>query len=61
MNPTGNRRRRTPPPTLRKETDEVFDILREMIHDSANRKSRFHLKYHNEFWKWLGEAEPTKP
>ena len=61
MNPTGNRRRRMPPANFRKEAAEILDIFRETIHETINRKSGFHLKYHDEFWKWVGEAEPTNP
>jgi hypothetical protein len=57
MNPTGNRRRRSPPRTFHRQTGEVFEIFRKMIHSEENRNSQFPLKYHNEFWKWLGESD----
>jgi hypothetical protein len=61
MNPTGNRRRITPSATLRREAGAIFDAFREMVHDPQNRNSKFHLTFHDEFWKWVGESEPSTP
>jgi hypothetical protein len=61
MNPTGNRMRRLPSLTRRKEAEAVFSTFREMIHRDEYRKTSFPLRYHKEFWKWVGESQPTEP
>jgi hypothetical protein len=53
MNPTGNRQRATPPEHLREDTKQAFGFLREMIHRDENRRSRFRLDLHKNFWKTL--------
>jgi hypothetical protein len=59
MNPTGNRKRNLPPSqTLRDESIQIFQAFRNTIDLPANRKSRFELGYHREFWRWVGETEP---
>jgi hypothetical protein len=56
MNPTGNKDRRMPPRGFDRESEKVLSIFRQMIHNDTNRRSQFHLKYHNEFWRWVGES-----
>jgi hypothetical protein len=59
MNPTGNRKRNSPPSqTRRDEAIAIFRVFREMIDRRENRESGFPLKYHKEFWKWVGETAP---
>jgi hypothetical protein len=54
MNPTGNRKRTQPPEQFRDDTKRVFGRFREIINANANRKTRFPLKFHKDFWKQLG-------
>jgi|HubBroStandDraft_6_1064221.scaffolds.fasta_scaffold00205_47 hypothetical protein len=61
MNPTGNRQRRLPAARLQQDAGKIFGAFREMIHLENNRSSKFHLKYHDEFWKWVGRTEPSMP
>jgi hypothetical protein len=61
MNPTGNRARSKPLPTLQNEAGEIFDSFRGMIHRQENRNTQFHVDYHDEFWRWVGESEPSTP
>lgn len=59
LNPTGNRQRRTPSPTLQDRAGEILNKFRQMVH--ANRESQFPLEYHKNFWKLAGQAEPPTP
>jgi hypothetical protein len=63
MNPTGNRRRLTPSKRVQPEAGKILNIFREMIHEVRVKDptTRFKLKYHKEFWRWVGEAEPSTP
>jgi hypothetical protein len=61
MNPTGNRARNKPLPTLQQQAGEIFETFRVMIHHEKNRNTQFDLDYHDEFWRWVGESEPTTP
>src|SRR5713226_7812928 len=53
MNPTGNRKRTQPPEHFRDDTKRVFGRFREVINANANRKTRFSLDFHRDFWKQL--------
>jgi len=53
MNPTGNRKRTQPPEHFRDDTKRVFGHFREIINANANRKTRFPLDFHRDFWKQL--------
>jgi hypothetical protein len=62
MNPTGNRRRRKPSRIVQPKADEILSTFRELIHgDRDEPKSQYKLKYHKEFWKWVGEVDPPTP
>jgi hypothetical protein len=61
MNPTGNRRRIMPAPALQQKAANILNAFRDMIHSEENRKGKFPLDYHDELWKWVGQAEPPTP
>jgi hypothetical protein len=61
MNPTGNRQRKVPSAKLQREAGEILKTFRELVHLEENRKTKFSLKYHKDFWKWVGKTEPSTP
>jgi hypothetical protein len=61
MNPTGNRQRRTPVAQFRPDATRILNAFRKMIHREENRNSQYPLDYHKQFWKWVGQADPSTP
>lgn len=61
MNPTGNRKRSKPDLTLREESEKVLNSFREMINIQENRKTKYHLNYHDQFWEHVGRVVPSTP
>jgi hypothetical protein len=61
MNPTANRRRITPSANLQQQAGKFLNAFREMIHSERNRNTMFHVTYHDQFWRWVGEGEPPTP
>jgi len=61
MNPTGNRQRRTPNAATQQQAGEILKTFRDMIHREENRKTKFKLDYHKDFWKWIGDTRPSTP
>jgi hypothetical protein len=53
MNPTGNRKRTQPPEQFRDDTKRIFGRFREIINAKAHRETRFHLAFHDGFWKQI--------
>jgi len=48
-----------PNAAIQQQAGEILSTFRDMMHREENRKTNFKLDYHKDFWKWVGDAEPS--